>query len=56
MHGDHFKVAEHHFQVASDFPHFSEKDPEAGAVGGRRLLKDLPQIIRLKLGFALTSA
>lgn len=59
MNVDHFKGARRHFKVTSDFPYFSDKDPDARDVGGRGLLKDLPQIIQLEkvqLGFELRSA
>lgn len=43
----HFKVAKHHFKLTSDFPHFSDEDPEAGDVRGKGWLKDLPLVVQL---------
>lgn len=51
-------MARPHFKLTPRFPHFHDEDPEAGDVGGKGLLKDLPQNAQLdsvELGFELRS-
>lgn len=40
-------MARHYFKIASDFPHFCDKDPEAGLLG-IELLKDLSHVVQLE--------